>query len=100
MQGQNVVSSLWIINAHLFKKWQSLMTTRQLEGCHLHVGGCRIEGTQLKAQLVSGFSGMNFPWVDQNYPAWQGKMLYSVVCKGLSALLDQTNYIIVMTMAC
>jgi len=63
------------------------------------VRGCRIEGTQLKAQLVNRFSGMNFPWVDQNYPAWQGKMLCFVVRKGLSALLDQTDYIIVMTMA-
>src|SRR6266487_4332651 len=73
------------------------MTTSQLKcGCFHHC--CSgIERTHLKTLLISCFSSMNFPGIDQDDSSCWRHMLCALVGKRLMTSLNEGNHIIVVT---
>jgi hypothetical protein len=63
------------------------------------MGGCGVKRAHLKALPIDRFSRMHRPRIDQDQAAGARKVLCTFVRKGLAALLDNTDDIIVVTMS-
>src|SRR5215207_6763215 len=86
-----------MIDSNFLEKRQGSLPGQLKNGC-FHESCRGIKGTQLKATLVSGFSGMDCPWIDENHPTGWSLMFCALMGKGLTPTFNEANHIIVVTM--